>query len=82
MVDDGVMDDELLKNVDAMLGLVFVRKVYKKKNGILGVLGTSIVLCLIELDSDLYVTDSLKLYTKINGQVCCLLKSIWTHSKL
>jgi len=81
VVDDGVMDDELLKNVDAMLGLDFVRKGYKK-NGILGVLGTSIVLCLIELDSDLYVTDSLKLYTKINDQVCCLLKSIWTHSKL
>ena len=69
MVDDGVMDDELLKNVDAMLGLDFVRKVYKK-NGILGVHSTSTVLCLIELHSDLYVTDSLKLYTKINGQVC------------
>ena len=40
-----------------MLGLDFVRKVYKK-NGILGVLGTSMVLCLIELDLYHYVTDA------------------------
>ena len=31
MVDDGVMDDELLKNVDAMLGLVFVRNIVQEK---------------------------------------------------